>query len=104
MFKKIICFITSFFYKKIICFITDLFCKKKRSVKKIDELQKKYSVDEIIELLDKVYKSNDDIYTNIALFISEVKDLYEANSETRDKEKEDCYNTLKAIQEQISKV
>jgi len=104
MLKKIICFITSFFYKKIICFITDLFCKKKRSVKEIDEPQKKYSVDEIVELLDKVYKSNDDIYTNIALFISEVKDLYEANSETRDKEKEDCYNTLKVIQEQIDKV
>lgn len=104
MFKKIICFIASFFYKKIICFITDLFCKKKRSVKKIDEPQKKYSVDEIVELLDKVYKSNDDIYTDIALLISEVKDLYEANSETRDKEKEECYNTLKVIQEQISKV
>ena len=91
-------------FKKIIRFITSLFCKKKRPVKKTDEPKKKYTVDEIVELLDKVYESNDDIYTDIALLISEVKDLYEANSETRDKEKEDCYNTLKAIQEQIAKI
>ena len=105
MFKKIISKIISFFRKDVVTTNVNVTTVVKPEKKpKSDKPEKKYTVDELVELLDKVYESNDDIYTNVALLISEIKDVYEANSDTRDKQKEDCYNTIKAIQDQITKI
>lgn len=101
--KKIIDKILSFFRKKHVTtnvnVSVDSNCCNGSS-----ESEKKFTIDELVELLDKVQESNDDIYTNVALLISEIKDVYEANSDSREKEKEDCYNTIKAIQDQITKI
>lgn len=103
--KKIIDKIVSFFKKDVVTTNVNVTTVVEPGKKpKTDKIEKKYTVDELVELLDKVQESNDDIYTTVALLISEIKDVYEANSDTREKQKEDCYNIIKAIQDQITKI
>lgn len=64
--------------------------------------EKKLTVDEIVDALDKVQSSNDDVYTNVGLLVSEIKDVFEAeNGDKRNKQKEDVFMTLKAIEKQV---
>ena len=101
--KKIIDKILSFFRKKHVATTVNVSVDS-NCCGESSESEKKFTIDELVELLDKVQESNGDIYTNVALLISEIKDVYEANSDSREKEKEDCYNTIKAIQDQITKI
>ena len=60
------------------------------------------SVEEIVDALDKVHSSNDDIYTYVGLLVCEIKDVYDSESvEKRNAQKEEVYKTLKAIEQQI---
>jgi DNA-binding transcriptional regulator GbsR (MarR family) len=64
--------------------------------------EKKLSVEEIVDALDGVHSANDDVYTNVALLVCEIKDVYDSESvEKRNAQKEEVFKTLKAIEEQI---
>lgn len=63
---------------------------------------RKFTIDEIVESLDKVQSSNGDVYTTVGLLVSEIKDVFDADSpEAREKQKIDVYMTLKSIEEQV---
>ena len=64
--------------------------------------EKKLSVEKIVDALDKVHSSNDDVYTNVGLLVCEIKDVYDSESvEKRNAQKEEVYKTLKSIEQQI---
>ena len=63
---------------------------------------KKLTVEEIVDALDGVHSANDDVYTNVALLVCEIKDVYDSESvEKRDAQKEEVFKTLRAIELQI---
>ena len=59
-------------------------------------------IEKIVEILDKVHESDDDLYTTIGVLVCEIDDVYKAdNKEAREKQKVDCFNTLDYIKKQL---
>lgn len=76
--------------------------KEVKVVEKINENKEKLSVEQIVEALDKVHDSNDDLYTSIGLLVAELHDVYTADSkEIREEQKQECYNTVQYIMQQL---
>lgn len=112
--KKIFTFLASIF--------TNLFSKKDDKTIKIvnvikedkkedvkvepkEETPKKVSIEEIVDGLDKIQDSNDDLFTNIGLLVAEIDDVYKAPSKAdREKQKAECYRTLDYIKSQLVKM
>lgn len=112
--KKIFTFLASIF--------TSLFSKKDDKTIKIvnvikedkkedvkvepkEETPKKVSLEEIVDGLDKLQDSNDDLFTNIGLLVAEIDDVYKAPSKAdREKQKVECYRTLDYIKSQLDKM
>jgi len=112
--KKLFTFLASIF--------TNLFSKKDDKTIKIvnvikedkkedvkveskEETPKKVSIEKIVDSLDKIQDSNDDLFTNIGLLVAEIDDVYKAPSkEDREKQKAECYRTLDYIKDQLTKM
>lgn len=112
--KKIFTFLASIF--------TSLFTKKDDKTIKIvnvikedkkedvevepkEETPKKVSIEEIVDYLDKIQDSNDDLFTNIGLLVAEIDDVYKAPSKAdREKQKVECYRVLDYIKSQLVKM
>lgn len=76
--------------------------KEVKIVEKVNETKGKLSVEQIVDALDKVHSSNDDLYTSIGLLVAELHDVYTADSkEIREEQKQECYNTVQYIMQQL---
>lgn len=81
---------------------------KKEDVKvepKEETPKKVVPIEEIVNALDNIQESNDDLFTNIGLLVAEIDDVYKAPSkEDREKQKAECYRTLDYIKVQLTKM
>ena len=87
----------------MIGFIAKLFGKKKPEPK-VSGVKHVDVVDKVVDALDKIHASNDDIYSDVALLVSDIKDVTLSSGDNKTKQKEDCLKTLEHLKSRISEM
>lgn len=61
-------------------------------------------VDQIVKALDELHSSNEDIYTKIAVLVSDIHDVSVATGDNKDKQKKDLLATLQEITKAVKEL
>lgn len=78
--------------------IKKLFGKKEQKVSGVRHVD---VVDKVVDTLDKIHASNNDIYSDVALLVSDIKDVTLSSGDNKAKQKEDCLKTLENLKARI---